>query len=94
MSRTRPWETSVPKQPKRKNIVRCYVTNRDFFDCRSKNAYSDIIWMTPKEFTLFNIRYPDEIHKEIIEKDWLVLCQKSRHQTYQLLLKQEADATS
>lgn len=75
----KPWESQVPTTPSNKNLKRCYIVYNHLFG--KWLAGGKVVWLTDRELTLANIKYPNKIFEPVLEKDKLEQYKKYMHQT-------------
>jgi hypothetical protein len=80
----KPWETSIPKQPKNKYVKRCYTIWTYILRPIAGNeirAGGKVVWLTDTQLTLARIKYPNKDFDLVLERDRLEEFKKYINQT-------------
>ena len=82
----KPWEATIPKQPKNRVLKRCYTVwtkyNHRFPTTgRGWRAGGKVVWLTNKQLTFYTIKYPNKTFEEVLDKDTKELYKQYLHQT-------------
>lgn len=80
----KPWESAIPKKPKKKYVKRCYTVWRVW--CWGDNleevrAGGKVVWLTDAQLTFARIKYPNKEFELVLERDRLEECKKYMDQT-------------
>jgi len=75
----KPWEASIPKQPKKRDVKRCYTVWSPLFD--GWRAGGKVVWITDNQLTLARIKYPNKQFQPVLEQDRLEEYKKYINQT-------------
>lgn len=79
--KSKPWEASIPKPPKNKDVKRCYRIWTKVGFSKSFRAGGKIVWLTDKQKTFYLVKYPEKIFEEVIDKDTKEYYKQYLHQT-------------
>jgi hypothetical protein len=82
----KPWEASIPKQPKKRDRKRCYTIWTKYnhkYPTTGKGwrAGGKVVWLTDTQLTFAKIKYPNKEFEEVLERDRLEELKKYIHQT-------------
>jgi hypothetical protein len=75
----KPWEATIPVTPKRKHLKRCYIMWKRIL--HTSKAGGKIVWLTDKQVTFYQIKYPRLILEEVLDIDTKELYKIYMHQT-------------
>lgn len=76
------WEAQIPKTPKTKDIKRCYrIWSNWTIGKRPWRAGGKVVWLTGKQLTLAQMKYPDKVFEEVLEKDSIQYFKQYMHHT-------------